>query len=372
MENYRFEIASARGSLMEYANSLNDTGKEFVYKGLFEDPNNGADEYLCLHIPVGKTKIIYDGSELIFELIRYSDIVGTNFEAMRREELFITISARSKEIACEIFKKFIINAVDYNRRIKPETNRRAIFKTNAGWIYLPHMIKSNMNTVYIDQTKKQQLINDVTSFENNKQEYIKYGIPHTRKYLFEGPHGSGKSFLINALASHFNKNLAMISFTPDLDEAYFIKAITTIENSFILVIEDIDLIFSNKQCGITLNGILNIFDGFGRKEDMIIIMTSNNYDQMEDIYKRPGVLDFVMNFTAPTKQQVNEMFLAFFPKQEYNFKKFYDNVSSKKTSMALFHKFFFENRNCENILDKMNEFFTLLLTYSKKDHGLYS
>ena len=54
------------------------------------------------------------------------------------------------------------------------------------------------------------------------------------------------------------------------------------------------------------------------------------------------------------------MFDTFLPDQKERFKEFYNGISHKKYTTAMLQEFLFYNRECENIMDILDEFIEIV------------
>jgi ATP-dependent 26S proteasome regulatory subunit len=67
----------------------------------------------------------------------------------------------------------------------------------------------------------------------------------------------------------------------------------------------------------TLSGLLNALDGVATPHGLITVMTTNNIDTLDDALLRAGRADRVVEFSYPTKDQVDRMLLKFCPEARY-------------------------------------------------------
>ena len=372
MTLYKFRIDVHKVLVGSYANELRTDGNEFIYKG-FNREANGKIE-LNTHIPCGKTSIIYRGTNLEFDHIESVDAYGLGHTTSKHNELYLTIESDSRESAMQIFKQFLFDAVEFAKLKNNDTIQMFVLQMDHDWIGLGKLPKRTLSTVYLDTTEKDKLVADMKLFYSSEMEYRKYGIPYTRKYLLEGPSGVGKSSLIFALASSFNKNIAMLSSDCRLDGPTLMLVIKTLENDNILVIENIDTIFSKHNVAvetITPDSVLNILDGYGRKDHLVIFMTTSNINDLDKTLVRAGRVDYVAKFNYLSKDRVQEMFGNFFPQQQKKFNEFYDHFVNQKVTTAQWYNFFFENRNCANILERISQLTSLINLTSTTARSIY-
>ena len=80
-------------------------------------------------------------------------------------------------------------------------------------------------------------------------------------------------------------------------------------------------------------------------------MTTNHPLVLDNALKRPGRVDYTMEFKYSTKSQVEVMFKKFLPNQADIFNEFYKKIKHHKLTTAMLQHFFFRNRKCENIME---------------------
>ena len=134
------------------------------------------------------------------------------------------------------------------------------------------------------------------------------------------------------------------------------------ETKKIILIEDIDCMFENRKEGdtqrnkLTLQGLLNCMDGFTSLEGSLMFITANNPDSLDDALIRSCRVDLKIELGFADKYQTENMFNTFLPEQKDKFTEFYDDIKNKKYTTAMLQELLFFNRNCNNILDKLELF----------------
>ena len=134
-----------------------------------------------------------------------------------------------------------------------------------------------------------------------------------RTFLFHGIPGTGKTSLIYTIASHFNLDICFLNITNDLDDNSFTRAITNLPDNSILVLEDIDALFIERdsKCSVSFSTLLNVLDGMLKKQKLLTFMTTNYKDRLDSALKRSGRIDYDLEFTYASKNQIKKMYEHF-------------------------------------------------------------
>jgi len=69
---------------------------------------------------------------------------------------------------------------------------------------------------------------------------------------------------------------------------------------------------SNQQDNITLDDILNLWDGIRENTGRIMIITTNHYDKLDPALIRPGRIDMGLNLGNATRNTIAEMYLHYY------------------------------------------------------------
>ena len=192
--------------------------------------------------------------------------------------------------------------------------------------------KRSLESVFLPKEQKKTIVNLITNFlkPETMQQYEDFGINHKLTILLEGVPGTGKSSLIAALASYFNMNIAIISFTPKMTDVGFMRSMRMFERNkhdndeegdkerdTLLVIEDMDCIFVARKSNdehrnqVTFSGILNALDGVTTGGNQVVIMTTNHIENLDPALIRPGRVDHILRFDYATKEQIKEIFTVY-------------------------------------------------------------
>lgn len=176
---------------------------------------------------------------------------------------------------------------------------------------------------------KEDLLDDIRSFEENRKWYDSVGMPFHRSYLLYGPPGTGKTSTLLGLASHLKKSIYLIKLAHITDDG-LIAALKSVAKGSMVIFEDVDCL-NNKRDGLgvktnpkktdkvspinalTLSGLLNALDGIETPSDILFFLTTNVIGALDKALIRPGRVDRRIYLGAATGEQKTEMAHRFFP-----------------------------------------------------------
>lgn len=200
----------------------------------------------------------------------------------------------------------------------------------------------NIDSIFLPQGVKEDLLADVEGFFSNEEQFAKIGAPWHRGYLFHGPPGNGKSSMCAAIANHYKMNVYSLPLSSVKDDKALVEAINGVASRSMLLLEDID-VFSkavgrtSDGTGPTLAGLLNALDGVATPHGLMTFMTTNHVENLDPALVRNGRIDKRVELLSPDTYQINSMF-------EYVFEEPLNVKPKAFESMAALAEVF--KRNC--------------------------
>lgn len=357
-----FYLEDMKSRNYRYGNSITTYNGKILVPDIFESEFQYNDDTLLV-----KHEIIYDKDEKFDKLLVTRDCTTTQFILTK-----LTLSCINKQPLIDFVdesKKKALERRKINKNKEKDIVR--VYYYNDYWYLFSKIPKRNIDTLYLKQGELNNLVNSIAEFfsEDERSEYLSFGIPYKKVYFLYGIPGSGKTSSINTIASHFDCDIHTIPLSTDMDDSKLVEAFSSIssedsdrQNRKIILIEDIDCIFEERKEGdsvknkVTLQGLLNCMDGFTCVEGGLIFITANKPESLDNAMIRSCRVDYKLELGYADEYQTKCMFDRFLPKQSDNFEKFYNSISHLKYTTAMLQELLFFNRKSENILEHTDDF----------------
>lgn len=226
-----------------------------------------------------------------------------------------------------VFAKRSINSIfkkveEYNEEVKSkelQENVRVYSNSYDHWNRIMDVQPKKIGDVIIEG--KEELMNDMNNFLNNKKWYDDRGIVHKRGYLFYGKPGNGKTSLCLSLAKYYGRRIYMFGANEDVSDHNLVQLFSNMMPNSILVIEDIDAMFNKNRDkekashGFNFSTLLNCIDGAFSKTGTICIFSTNHPERLDDALKRQGRMDFTFEIKNPNVDSITEYFEKFYDQE---------------------------------------------------------
>lgn len=289
----------------------------------------------------------------LFSYVSTIDVIQQHVEKIKNEYLESIEKSRNK-------KRFIYNLCSADcEESKSECWREYEFESTR-----------TFTNMFFEE--KDSVLKKINFFTNNKEWYYDNGIPYSIGFGLHGPPGTGKTSFFKCLANLTGRHLVIISLKLiktklQLEDFFFENKYNedNKRNSIgfdkkIIIFEDIDCIgdivlkrdsknnknkkkkskiSNNDSIGnvlqklshgddsstedmivniptqeppLTLDDILNLWDGLKETPGRMLGISSNHYDKLDPALVRPGRIDVTIHFNNASQDIIQEMFTHYY------------------------------------------------------------
>lgn len=284
-----------------------------------------------------------------FFIVNISEVSVTG-NPQARYKLTIMKLGRNKKHLYSLMDEFM------NKR-DSDSEITAFVSASRDWTWLSRVRKRDIKSIIVTDRVQTDLIDVINDFGKNRQWYEERGLPYKLTILLYGQPGTGKSSLITALASLLDRPIYIMQPGGSLSyQSLFQKA-----SGGIVIVEDIDTYsFSTKRDASeltilekeqllrkkkeeeeenpypeekdsaednesdtnralseylqgSLSEFLNGLDGVLRLDDVIVIMTSNHPEKLDEALVRDGRVDLRVEVEALGDKELRRFFSLCYP-----------------------------------------------------------
>ncbi|KAL8047392.1 hypothetical protein ABFS82_08G243200 [Erythranthe guttata] len=257
-----------------------------------------------------------------------------SFYPREDEKKFFTLTFHRRHREA-ITTRYLTHVLNEGKAITINERRRKLYTNNKNegysyrrnlWTHVMFDHPATFDTLAMEPTKKQEIIDDLIHFTQSKDYYAKVGKAWKRGYLLYGPPGTGKSTMIAAMANLLKYDVYDLELTSVKDNTELRKLLIDTTGKSIVVIEDIDCSLDltgqreskkkdkedekkdaekdaakevkkkmeeSKTSQVTLSGLLNFIDGLWSAcgGERIIVFTTNYVEKLDPALIRRGRMD---------------------------------------------------------------------------------
>ena len=354
---YEISNDNSRGEILKYIfkNRLNIShDKDVKYK-----VQKCRDKFSIM-IGLGNYTFLYNGYHITISCHEEGTPISDMFTHVSYFiRLLITVDNE------EIFLKFLEDVK--KSEDDPNESELNIFISDqhGDWSLYNTITSRKLKNVYIDESIKIKVIDDLTNFLSSEEDYNTFGIPYKKTYLLTGIPGSGKTSLIKGICNKFKYNLSILSVSKKFDNESLLNCLINIKPKTILLIEDIDSLFEKREStsdnpGLTFSNLINILDGVLYKHSAIIFLTTNHPERLDHALLRIGRIDMIIELNYPSKHEIERLFLDVIKDStKEDFQEFYTHIKTSKMPMSSMVNFLFRYRldwkkNIDELLNTNN------------------
>jgi len=265
--------------------------------------------------------------------------------------LNVTISHESMDLLKELTVSFTDKREGYGE-IQIFHSRHHGFWDRSSKVY-----GQSFDNLFLPGDIKTGIVEYIDKFLKSKERYYSFGRSYKLCFLFTGVPGAGKSSLIKCIAMKYSRPIYVLNLSKKIDDEILTSLMGEVQENSILVLEDIDSFFvdrESKDINVSFSAILNAFDGLcSPSNGIMIFMTANNPERLDTALIRPGRVDRIIQFEYPRKREVKEAFTKITGGTPEQFNLFYNEINEKCISMAGIVDYLF--RHSEDYLENVSE-----------------
>jgi hypothetical protein len=200
------------------------------------------------------------------------------------------------------------------RSHRPDRNPVLYLLNSWGsWSRRSDLPQRDLDTVVLAPGQSERLLGDLQTFLAAEADYTRLGIPWHRGYLLHGPPGTGKTSAVRALATRLGMDLWYAPLSDLEKDTSLMSLVAEVRPRSMLLLEDIDAFHAatDRDTGrgeVSMSGLLNALDGVSTPHGLIVVMTTNRPEVLDEAVTRSGRVDVIEQFGLPDENRVRRLF----------------------------------------------------------------
>ena len=285
-------------------------------------------EQAKIRLPTKVPKAVAYKEELYFPTDQFWAVLGPESEEPRLLAILrVKISEYTRDILLEIATNIPDKAEEITEEIIEQSIKNSIYRNKLLQVSFEAGIHNEYGEVegggevnlsfkkekpvdrediVLDDEIGEMLERNIFDFHRKREELKKWGIPCKKGVLFYGPPGTGKTFTCQYIYSHLKPVTTLVVTGQSLLQVKSICNLARMLQPSLLVLEDVDLIFSAREINLystALGDLMDELDGFQKDESVTFLLTTNAIERLEAAIKdRPGRINQCIYFGHPNAE----------------------------------------------------------------------
>jgi len=266
--------------------------------------------------------------ELYFEpglgphIFRYEGVwvlVDRRFEkeenVWNRREFYLVRVLGSRSVATKLTE----DAQEFGVTVLSRRHTAFLSDGKGEWRRLDVGAPRDLDSVVLPGNTAAEIVDRITAFLAASEWYAAVGVPWRLGFGFFGPPRTGKTSFVRAIAYTLKLPLYVLDLAArDFSDRDLVMTLAKVPRRAIVLAEDVEAAIGgeNQQSSVTVAGLRNALDGALASEGRILFVTSNAPEKLDPALLGAGRLDVHLYFGNATAEQLQGMFLRFFPDHE--------------------------------------------------------
>ena len=175
---------------------------------------------------------------------------------------------------------------------------------NGNWRQYGEVVNRSFDTLFLSEKNREQIKQIMTKFESYE---CKDDFVHALGIIIKGGPGTGKTSLINSLTTTTKRSPYYLN-AENMTKTQFLESLMDIPvDTSIIIMERIDELTKEKNPDIYYE-ILNLLDGVLTRPNQIVILTTENPEELNDQLTREGRIHLDITLDNCTNEIINQIY----------------------------------------------------------------